>query len=92
MNMTGVFLLDRLFFTVFVLIAVICFGFAALVNRKYKGDHPRIKFYLMSTLILVCAMLDALLSQIASKNNRNTPLHKPRDRYEQYGTYTGDTR
>lgn len=62
LNMLGVFLLDRLFFTVFVLIAVICFGFAALVNRKYKGDHPRIKFYLMSTLIIVCAMLDALLS------------------------------
>ena len=62
LNMLGVFLLDRLFFTVFVLIAVICFGFAALVNRKYKGDHPKIKFYLMSTLIIVCAMLDALLS------------------------------
>ena len=62
LNMLGVFLLDRLFFTVFVLVAVICFGFAALVNHKYKGDHPKIKFYLMSTLIIVCAMLDALLS------------------------------
>ena len=37
-------------------------------------------------------MLDALLSQMASKNNRNTPLHKPKDRYDLYGTYTGDTR
>lgn len=34
----------------------------ALVNRKYHGDHPRIKYFLMSTLIIVCAMLDALLS------------------------------
>ena len=62
LNMLGVFLLDRLFFTIFVAIAVICFGAAALVNRKYKGDHPKIKYYLMSTLIIVCAMLDALLS------------------------------
>ena len=62
LNMVGVFLLDRLFFTAFVVIAVAFFGIAVLVNRKYKGDHPRIKFYLMSTLILVCAMLDALLS------------------------------
>ena len=62
LNMVGVFLLDRLFFTAFVAIAVAFFGIAVLVNRKYKGDHPRIKFYLMSTLILVCAMLDALLS------------------------------
>ena len=62
LNMLGVFLLDRLFFTIFVAIAVACFGVAILVNRKYKGDHPKIKFYLMSTLILVCAMLDALLS------------------------------
>ena len=62
LNILGVFLLDRLFFTVFVAIAVVCFGVAALVNRKYHGDHPRIKFYLMSTLIVVCAMLDALLS------------------------------
>ncbi len=62
LNMLGVFLLDRLFFTVFVAIAVLCFGLAALINNRYKGDHPKIKFYLMSTLILVCAMLDALLS------------------------------
>ena len=62
LNMTGVFLLDRPAFTVFVAVAVVCFGIAALVNRKYHGDHPRIKFYLMSTLIVVCAMLDALLS------------------------------
>ena len=62
LNILGVFLLDRLFFTVFVSIAVVCFGVAALVNRKYHGDHPRIKFYLMSTLIVVCAMLDTLLS------------------------------
>ena len=62
LNMLGVFLLDRLFFTIFVAIAVACFGVAILVNRKYNGDHPKIKFYLMSTLILVCAMLDALLS------------------------------
>ncbi len=62
LNMLGIFLLDRMFFTVFVAISVICFGVAALVNRKYHGDHPKIKFYLMSTLIVVCAMLDALLS------------------------------
>ena len=62
LNMLGVFLLDRLFFTVFVAIAVVCFCFAVLINHKYKGDHPMIKFYLMSTLIIVCAMLDALLS------------------------------
>lgn len=62
LNMLGIFLLDRLFFTVFVGISVICFGIAALVNRKYHGDHPKIKFYLMTTLIVVCAMLDALLS------------------------------
>ncbi len=62
LNMFGVFLLERLSFTVFVAIAVIFFGIAALVNRKYHGDHPKIKFYLMTTLIVVCAMLDALLS------------------------------
>lgn len=62
LNMFGVFLLDRLSFTIFVGISVICFGIAALVNRKYHGDHPGIKFYLMTTLVVVCAMLDALLS------------------------------
>ena len=62
LNMFGVFLLDRLSFTIFVGISVIFFGIAALVNRKYHGDHPGIKFYLMTTLVVVCAMLDALLS------------------------------
>ena len=62
LNMLGVFLLDRVFFTVFVAISVLAFGVAALVNRKYHGDHPTLKFYLMSTLIVICAMLDALLS------------------------------
>lgn len=37
-------------------------------------------------------MLDMLLAQMASKNNRNTPLHKPRTRYDLYETYFGDTR
>ena len=62
LNMAGVFLLDRLFFTIFILIALVFFGIAVFENRKYQGDHPRIKYYLMSTLIVVCAMLDALLS------------------------------
>ena len=62
LNMLGVFWLDRLFFTVFVTIAVIFFGVAVLISRKYHGDHPKIKYFLMSTLIVVCAMLDALLS------------------------------
>lgn len=62
LNMAGVFSLDRLSFTIFVIIATICFGIAILVNQRYHGDHPRIKFYLMGTLIIVCAMFDALLS------------------------------
>ena len=62
LNMVGVFQLDRLFFTVFVGIAVVCFAVAVFVNRKYHGDHPKIKYFLMSTLIVVCAMLDAILS------------------------------
>ncbi len=62
LNMVGVFQLDRLLFTVFVFIAIGCFTVAAFVNRKYHGDHPKIKYFLMSTLILVCAMLDAILS------------------------------
>lgn len=62
LNMVGVFLLDRLFFTIFVVIAMIFFGIAIIVNYKYKSDHKMIKYYLMSTLIIVCAMLDALLS------------------------------
>ena len=62
LNMLGIFLLDRMFFTVFVAISVVCFGIATLLNRKYHGDHPKIKFYLMCTMIVVCAMLDALLS------------------------------
>lgn len=37
-------------------------------------------------------MVDTLLTQLASKANRNTPLHKPRTRYDEYGTYTGDVR
>lgn len=37
-------------------------------------------------------MVDTLLAELASHANRNTPLHKPRDRYEMFGTYTGDTR
>lgn len=37
-------------------------------------------------------MLDMLLAQMASQSNRNTPLHKPKDRYDKYGTYFGDTR
>ena len=61
-NMVGVFSLDRLLFTIFVIIALIIFGVAILINRKYNGDHPKIKFYLMSILIIICAMLDALLS------------------------------
>ena len=62
LNMVGVFSLDRLLFTIFVIVALIIFGVAILINRKYNGDHPKIKFYLMSTLIIICAMLDALLS------------------------------
>ena len=62
LNIVGIFQLDRLFFTIFVFIAVVCFAAAALVNRKYRGDHPAIKYFLMSMLILVCAMLDAILS------------------------------
>ena len=62
LNMVGVFQLDRVLFTIFVAIAVACFAVAVLINRKYKGDHPAIKYFLMSTLILICAMLDAILS------------------------------
>ncbi len=62
LNMAGVFQLDRLFFTIFVSIAVVCFAVGALVNRKYRGDHPKIKYFLMSIMIIVCAMLDAILS------------------------------
>ena len=62
LNMLGVFWLDRLSFTIFVIIALICFGIVILVNRKYHGDHPNTKYSLMGTLIIVCAMLDALLS------------------------------
>lgn len=59
---------------------------AAAIYQKMK-EHPN-----SADIRQEWNMLDALLSQMASKNNRNTPLHKPRDRYEQYGTYTGDTR
>ena len=62
LNMAGVFWLDRLSFSVFTAAALICFGIAVLINRKYHGDHPKIKFYLMGTLIIVCAMLDAWFS------------------------------
>ena len=62
LNMVGVFQLDRLFFTIFVFIAVVCFAVGALVNRRYHGDHPKIKYFLMSIMIIVCAMLDAILS------------------------------
>lgn len=37
-------------------------------------------------------MADMLLAQLASKSNRNTPLHRPRTRYEAYNTYPGDVR
>ena len=37
-------------------------------------------------------MVDLLLAQLASKANKNTPLHKPKTRYDQYNTYTGDVR
>ena len=62
LNMVGVFVLDKFSFTIFVVIAAVCFGIAVLANQKYQGDHPKTKFYLMGTLIVVCAMFDALLS------------------------------
>lgn len=62
LNMIGVFQLDKTFFSIFVLIAIALFAVAMLVNRKYKGDNTWLKYYLMSTLVIVCAMLDAMLT------------------------------
>lgn len=62
LNMMGVFVLERRSFTIFVIVTAICFGIAILVNWRFRGDHPKTKYYLMGTLIIVCALLDALLS------------------------------
>lgn len=37
-------------------------------------------------------MVDALLTQIAYKANKNTPLHRPKTRYDMYNTYPGEVR
>lgn len=59
---------------------------AAAIYQKMK-EHPN-----SADIRQEWNMLDTLLAQLASKNNRNTPLKKPRTRYEEYGTFTGDTR
>ncbi len=59
---------------------------AASIYQKMK-EHPN-----SADVRQEWNMLDMLLAQMASQSNRNTPLHKPKDRYEKYGTYTGDTR
>ena len=62
LNMAGIFSLDRLTFTIFIIIAEVCFGTAILISRKLKAESHETKFYLMGTLTIVCAMLDALFS------------------------------
>lgn len=58
----------------------------AAIYQKMK-DHPS-----TNDVRQEWNMLDSLLAQLASKNNKNTPLHKPKDRYELYNTHTGDVR
>lgn len=59
---------------------------AASIYQKMK-EHPN-----SADVRQEWNMLDMLLAQMASKNNRNTPLHRPKDRYDKFGTYTGDVR
>ena len=59
---------------------------AASIYQKMK-EHPN-----SADVRQEWNMLDMLLAQMASKSNRNTPLHRPKDRYDKYGTYTGDCR
>lgn len=62
LNTLGIFQLDHLLFSIVIAISLVCFGSATLVNRKYHGDRPQLKYYLMGTMIFVCAMLDSLMT------------------------------
>ena len=62
LNMIGVFLLDRITLTIFVLISLALLAAAIIVSKKCNGKNKWLKYYLLCTLVVICAILDALIT------------------------------